>query len=164
MKLGPRELAATAVMAALSFVATYAIMIPIPATSGYFNIGDVFVIISGLVFGPAVGGLAGSIGPALSDMMGGYLFFAPFTFVIKGCEGLVAGYVGGRLTDADTKRITLAWALGGACVVIGYFVVEAVFFGVSTAAVEVPVNTLQVIVAGVVGVPVSKALRTRMKL
>jgi uncharacterized membrane protein len=164
LKLGSRELAATAVMAALSFVATYAIMIPIPATSGYFNIGDVFVIIAGLVFGPIVGGLAGSIGPALSDMMGGYMFFAPFTFIIKGCEGLVAGYVGGRLATADMKRITLAWALGGACVIAGYFIVEVVFFGFSTAIVEVPVNTLQVIVAGVVGIPVSKALRTRMKL
>jgi uncharacterized membrane protein len=151
-------------MAALAFVATYAIMIPIPATSGYFNIGDVFVIIAGLVFGPIVGGLAGSIGPALSDMMGGYMFFAPFTFIIKGCEGLVAGYVGGRLANADNKRIILAWALGGACVIAGYFIVEVFFFGFSTAIVEVPVNTLQVVVAGVVGVPVSKALRTRMKL
>jgi uncharacterized membrane protein len=72
LKLGSRELAAIAVMAALCFVATYLIMIPIPATSGYFNIGDVFVIISGLVFGPLVGGIAGGLGPALSDLIGGY--------------------------------------------------------------------------------------------
>jgi hypothetical protein len=58
----------------------------------------------------------------------------------------------------------LAWALGGACVVIGYFTVESVFLGVPAAVVEVPVNLLQVIVAGVVGVPISQALKTRIKL
>jgi uncharacterized membrane protein len=164
MKLGSRELAAIAVMAALCFVATYSIMIPIPATSGYFNIGDVFVIISGLVFGPIVGGIAGGLGPALSDLIGGYYFFVPFTLIIKGCEGLVAGYVGGRLATAKLNRVVLAWALGGACVVVGYFVVETIFFGVPAAVVEVPVNLLQVIVAGVIGVPISQALKTRIKL
>jgi uncharacterized membrane protein len=164
VSFGAREAAATGVMAALCFVATYSIMIPIPATSGYFNVGDVFVIISGLVFGPLVGGLAGGIGSALSDLVGGYSFFVPFTLIIKGCEGLVAGYVGGRLATAKLNRIILAWALGGLCVVMGYFVVETVFFGMSAALVEVPVNLLQVVVAGVVGVPVSKALKTRIKL
>ena len=164
MKLGSRELAAIAVMAALCFVATYSIMIPIPATSGYFNIGDIFVIISGLVFGPIVGGVAGGLGSAISDLMGGYYFFVPFTLIIKGCEGLIAGYVGGRLATAKLNRVILAWALGGSAVVIGYFAVESIFFGVSAAVVEVPVNLLQVIVAGVVGVPVSQALKIRIKL
>lgn len=164
MKLGSRELAAIAVMAALCFVATYSIMIPIPATSGYFNIGDVFVIIAGLVFGPIVGGIAGGLGPALSDLIGGYYFFVPFTLIIKGCEGLVAGFVGGRLATAKLNRIILAWALGGVCVVVGYFAVETIFFGMSAALVEVPVNLLQIIVAGVVGIPISQALKTRIKL
>jgi uncharacterized membrane protein len=100
----------------------------------------------------------------LSDLIGGYYFFVPFTLIIKGCEGLVAGYVGGRLATAKLNRVVLAWALGGACVVVGYFVVETIFFGVSAAVVEVPVNLLQVIVAGVIGVPVSQALKTRIKL
>ncbi len=164
MKLGTRELAAAAVMAALCFVGTYLIMIPIPATSGYFNIGDVFVIISGMVFGPAVGGLAGGIGPALSDLAGGYVSFAPFTFVIKACEGIVAGYVVGQLATAKITRVVIAWALAGACVVGGYFIVETFMFGMPPALAEVPLNLLQVVVAGVVGIPVSKALKTRMKL
>ncbi len=165
MKLGSRELAAIAVMAALCFVGTYLIMIPIPATSGYFNIGDVFVIISGLLFGPLVGGLAGGIGSAISDMMSPYFYYAPFTLIIKGCEGLVAGYIGGRLATSKLNRVILGWALGGVCVVIGYFLVEIVFFGgVSAALVEVPINLLQVVVAGIIGVPVSQALKTRIKL
>lgn len=164
VKLGARELAATSLMAALCFVATYAVMIPVPATSGYFNIGDVFVIISGLVFGPIVGGLSGGIGSALSDAIGGYFFYAPFTLIIKGCEGLVAGYVGGRLAKSSYRRVVLAWALGGAIVVVGYFTVETVFFGMPAASVEVPVNLLQVVVAGVVGIPISQALKTRIRL
>jgi uncharacterized membrane protein len=95
-------------MAVLCFVATYSIMIPIPATSGYFNIGNVFIIISGLVFGSIV---AGGFGPAISDLIGGYYFSVPFTLIIKGCEGFVAGYVGGRLATAKLNRVILAWAL-----------------------------------------------------
>ena len=48
--------------------------------------------------------------------------------------------------------------------VAGYFTVETIFFGMPSASVEVPVNLLQVLVAGVVVVPISQALKTRIKL
>ena len=62
-----------AVFAALVFVVTSQIPpIPIPATSGYFNIGETTIYIAALVFGPLVGALAGGIGSALSDIYLGY--------------------------------------------------------------------------------------------
>ncbi len=79
-----------------------------PSHLGYFNIGNVFIIISGLVFGSIV---AGGFGPAISDRIGGYYFSVPFTLIIKGCERFVAGYVGGRLATAKLNRVILAWTL-----------------------------------------------------
>ena len=60
----------TAVFTALVFLSTYLFQIPIPATQGYFNLGDIMIFISALTFGPTVGGFAGGIGSSLSDALG----------------------------------------------------------------------------------------------
>ena len=54
----------------LSFLGTTAIRIPIPASGGYFNLGDTFVMAAALLYGPLVGGAVGLIGPALADAIG----------------------------------------------------------------------------------------------
>src|SRR5207253_5936047 len=61
----------TAVFTALVFLSTYLFQIPIPATQGYFNLGDIMIFITALTFGSRVGGFAGGIGSALSDALGG---------------------------------------------------------------------------------------------
>jgi len=91
-------------MSALTFVATFLIVIPLPWTGGYFNLGDVAVILSGLLFGPTVGGIAGAIGPAMADFVAGYSVFVPATLVAKGLEGVVAGILVRRLSDASQSR------------------------------------------------------------
>jgi uncharacterized membrane protein len=70
------QLALAAVMAALVFVATMVIRITIPATGGYFNVGDSMIYVAALLFGPFVGGLAGGIGASLVDVLG-YPIFVP---------------------------------------------------------------------------------------
>ncbi|MDO8124404.1 MAG: ECF transporter S component, partial [Candidatus Hermodarchaeota archaeon] len=45
----------TALMAALVAVLTMAFQIYVPATTGYFNLGEVGVFISAILFGPIVG-------------------------------------------------------------------------------------------------------------
>ena len=55
------SIAIIGVFAALSCVLTMIISIPIPATQGYINIGDAAVMITGLLFGPLIGGIAGGV-------------------------------------------------------------------------------------------------------
>lgn len=86
----------TAVMAALVFIATYTIRIPIPATSGYINLGDGMVFLSGILLGPMYGAFAAGLGSALSDMIGGYAFWVLPTLLIKG----LMAYVVGTLTSS----------------------------------------------------------------
>ena len=80
------------VLIALSAIATMVIRIPIPATTGYFNIGDVFVVLAGLWLGPLGGMLVGGIGPTIADAIG-FPIFIPATMVTKGLEGLVVGMI-----------------------------------------------------------------------
>ena len=73
-----------AAFATLAFVGTTVIRIPIPATGGYFNLGDTFVMIAALLYGPLIGALVGLIGPALADAIGNsFGGFAEFKETLK---------------------------------------------------------------------------------
>jgi uncharacterized membrane protein len=86
------RLAIAAVFAAVVCVVTLVLIVNIPATKGYFNIGETVIYIAALVFGPFVGAFAGGVGAAISDLIAGPIF-APGTLVIKGCEGAIVGFL-----------------------------------------------------------------------
>jgi uncharacterized membrane protein len=153
-----------AVFAALVFVVTSQIPpIPIPATSGYFNIGETTIYIAALVFGPLVGVLAGGIGSALSDIYLGYALFAPGTLFIKGGEGLIVGFLNMKLRKYIsnlTLCASVAVIFGGLEMVAGYFVYETFVIGypVAVALAEVPFNLVQVLIGLIVAIPVMHAV------
>jgi len=158
----PTVLAAQAgIMAALVAVATYAVQVPIPATKGYLNFGDIMIFVAALMFGPVIGGFAGGVGSAISDVAGGYAStYAPFTLIIKGVEGIIAGLISTRVGG---RRDVVAVVVAGVEMVSGYFLAE--FFPLSlgwAAAVEVPFNILQIAVGGAVGIPLAFILRKRL--
>lgn len=89
----------TALMTALIAVLTSAFQIAVPATQGYFNFGEVGVYITALLFGPIIGAVAGGTGSMLGDLATGYVIYAPGTFVIKGLEGFIVGYLSFAFRD-----------------------------------------------------------------
>lgn len=156
------RMALSVVLAAAVAVSTMLIRVPIPATAGYLNFGDIMIFVSGLLFGGLVGGFAGGVGSAIADIIG-FPAFAPYTLVIKGVEGFLAGWI------RDGKSLTrdlAGWAAGATAMVLGYFVAEAYVMGlgVSAALVEVPANLLQVGSGAIVGIPVARASRKRIPL
>ena len=70
-----KKIVMTALFAALSCVATMSIHIPTPGTGGYIHPGDAVVILSGVILGPVYGLLAGGIGSAMADLIGGYFIY-----------------------------------------------------------------------------------------
>ena len=164
LRFGTRELAASAVMGALVCVTTLLIQIPIPATKGFFNVGDALVMVSALTFGPIVGFFAGGFGSSLADLMGGWYVWVPFTLVIKGIEGFLAGAVTVLDEKQGTKKLILAWFIGGLEMVAGYFFVQYYMYGFSVALVEAPFNIVQMAIGGIVGIPLSVVLKQRIKL
>jgi len=155
------KLALAAALAATTTVATMLVQIPIPPTRGYLNFGDIMVFTSALLFGRFVGGLAGGIGSATADIITGYAYFAPYTLVIKGLEGFVAGAI---RDGKSTSRDILGWLIGAIVMVSGYFLAEAYMmgFGAPAALVEAPSNTIQVVSGAVVAIPLAKGLRNRI--
>jgi len=87
-----RKISIGAIFAALTFVVTYLTgFIRTPLPGGYLNVGDAVIFLAGILYGPLIGFIAGSIGSSLADLLYGSLNFAPGTFIIKGIEGLLVG-------------------------------------------------------------------------
>ncbi|MFT4889328.1 MAG: putative membrane protein [Halobacteriales archaeon] len=156
-QLDARNVALSAVFGAAVAVATYAI--PISIGAGYFNLGEVLIYTAAFLFGPVVGGLAGGIGAAAADVYLGYMMWAPITFVVKGLEGAVVGY----LAEDKLSRKVLAVAVGAPIMIVGYFVAAAYLIGVPYAVgSELPADVMQAVVGLVVALPLSKAVESRV--
>ncbi|MFO7917612.1 MAG: ECF transporter S component [Anaerolineae bacterium] len=156
-KVTPLVIAVTAIMIAVVTVFTMVARVPIPATQGYFNLSDVAIYFSAFSFGPWVGFIAGGVGAALADLLGGYPQWAILTFLAHGLEGLVAGALArGR----NFLGLVVAWAVGTIVMMGLYFLGEGlVLTGWGPALTELPVNLLQNVVGGVVGIPLFYAVR-----
>ena len=89
--LNTKEIAKCGLMAALTFIFTYTFKIPSP--NGYTHLGDCFVLLGVLVLGRKKGALAGGIGAALSDLLGGYMVWVLPTFFIKAIMAYVMGTI-----------------------------------------------------------------------
>ena len=123
------------------------------------------VMAAALTFGPIVGFFAGGIGSSLADLIGGWYVWVPFTLVIKGLEGFLAGSIM-VLDDEDkgVKKKIVAWIVAGSEMVIGYFLVQYYMYGLGAALTEMPFNILQMVVGGIVGIPLSIAIAQRFEL
>jgi uncharacterized membrane protein len=157
------KLAVAGVFAAVVYVATAIFMIPIPATNGYFNLGETVIYIAALLFGSLVGAFAGGIGAALADTLSPYSFFAPGTLVIKGCEGAIVGFLSRKLSEHKLQpnlSAIVSVVIGGAEMVAGYFLYETLVLGYTApvAAAEIPFNAVQMTVGLVVAVPVVRVV------
>ena len=143
-----------ALFAALACVATMSIRIPTPGTSGYIHPGDAIVILSGVILGPVYGLLAGGIGSAMADLLGGYFIYVPITFVIKGLIALVAGIIYQKMNTSSKNR-NIAVILGGVADIVlvagGYFFCESFLYGIAGAAASIPANIIQGIGGLVIG-------------
>jgi uncharacterized membrane protein len=156
-----------ATLTGLAAFGTVLIRVPVPATTGYFNIGDVFVVWAGLWLGPLGGLIVGAAGPAIADAIG-FPQFILATAVTKGLEGLVVGLIARGSKSIAMKFV--AAGIGSSIIVIGYFVFEGFiypklgshipFFAVTdlgAATVEIIPNLVQAIIGATVGVSLWRA-------
>lgn len=150
----PVKLAVAAVFAALVCVATLALVISIPATSGYFNLGETVIYAAALLFGPLAGAVAGGVGAAIADILVAAQF-APGTLIIKGFEGAIVGFLNKKIqkrTRSFSLSASASVAIGGLEMVAGYFIYEQLVlsYPLAAALVEVPFNIVQMLVGLIV--------------
>ncbi len=142
-----RQLTTAGVLAAAIVLLTTLVSIPMPGGFGYINLGDVGVLLAGMLLGGGWGALCAGAASALSDVLLGYTVYAPATFVIKGLVALVAG-----LLFARTQKKIRFVALYPAALIVpaGYFFYELLLYGAASAIPNILFNTLQCMVGAVV--------------
>lgn len=139
------DMAKISVIGALVTIATMLFQIPSPATKGYINLGDTFIFVGSILLGGKSGFLLGGIGSALADILSGYAHWAPFTLVIKGLEGYIAGFAQPfyNRERANYSFIIIIFMISAFIMVAGYFVTEIIMYGIAAAFAELGGNLFQ---------------------
>lgn len=111
-----------AISTALVCAATMLFSVYVPATRGFFNIGESMVFLSAILFGPLVGALSGGLGSMLADLLLGYPHYAPATLVIKAFEGFIVGLLSNRnprFSRLGWKTLILGLVVGALLAIVG---------------------------------------------
>ena len=152
MRSKTQKITSSAILAALIFIATRFISIPLPAV-GYVNMGDGLVILAGWMLSPGYGFLAAGVGSALSDVLSPFIIYAPVTFFIKGFMTLIVHIV---FKAFKQKKRIIVGIIGGMTAEIvmisGYLLFESLLYGFKAAIVNIAFNAVQGAIGIVIGV------------
>lgn len=158
-----QNMVVTALMIALTYVATWLINIRLPfmGSGGLIHLGNVPLFIAAILFGKKTGALAGGIGMGLFDLLSGWTAWAPFTFVIVGLMGYEVGWFAEhRLIKNTAINDAVSMILALAIKIVGYYFAEVILYGNWIAPIgSVPGNICQVGVAAVMVMAMLPVLR-----
>ena len=118
------KLVFTGLLAALSYVVFTFLQIKITLPGGdatSIHLGNAVCVLGALLLGGLYGGLGGAIGMTIGDLFDPiYIVYAPKTFVLKLCIGLITGLIAHKLghitTEKDHAKVlkwTILAAVGG---------------------------------------------------
>lgn len=173
----------TGLMAALSYVVFTFLQIKLPLPGGdatSIHLGNAVCVLGALLLGGAYGGLGGAVGMTIGDLLDPiYVVYAPKTFLLKLCIGLITGLIAHRFgkisTETDSKKVlkwTTAAAAGGLLFnvifdpLIGYFY-KLLILGKPAAEIALAWNVLSssinAVTSTIAAVAVYMALRPALK-
>ena len=173
----------TGLMAALSYVVFTFLQIKITLPGGdatSIHLGNAVCVLGALLLGGLYGGAGGALGMTIGDLFDPvYVVYAPKTFILKLCIGLITGLIAHKLgkisTSNDTKHVlkwTILAAIGGLLFnvifdpLVGYFY-KLIILGKPAAeltlAWNVAATSINAITSTIVSVAVYMALRPAMR-
>ena len=173
-KITIREITLVGLMAAMVYVTSAFLQIPIPTAIGNtrLHMGNVMCQLSGLLLGPVLGGLAAGIGSAFFDLTNpAYITYAPLTFVFKFLMAWVTGilYKKWKTNGKPVLFSSIAASCGAVTYVIlylsksfieSYFLLQMPFEAVMLAVTQKGTASIaNGIIAVIVAVPLSMAIR-----
>lgn len=177
------KIALTGLMAALSYVVFTFLQIKIPLPGGdatSIHLGNAVCVLGALILGGVYGGLGGAIGMTIGDLFDPvYVVYAPKTFLLKFCIGLITGLVAhkiGKITQENDHKKVLKWVILAAVSgllfnvifdpLVGYFY-KLLILGKKAAEITLAWNvastSINAVVSAIVSVAIYMALRPALK-
>lgn len=173
----------TGLMAALSYVVFTFLQIKITLPGGdatSIHLGNAVCVLGALLLGGLYGGLGGALGMTIGDLFDPvYIVYAPKTFILKLCIGLITGLVAHKIghisTEADNKKV-LKWVITAAVSgllfnvifdpLVGYFY-KLLILGKPAAeltlAWNITATSINAVTSTIVSVIIYMALRPALK-
>ena len=177
------KVALTGLMAALSYVVFTFLQIKITLPGGdatSIHLGNAVCVLGALLLGGLYGGIGGALGMTIGDLFDPvYIAYAPKTFILKLCIGLITGFVAHKLgkisTSTDSKHV-FKWSLLASIAgllfnvifdpLVGYFY-KLVIIGKPAAELSlvynIPVTSFNAVTSTIVAVVIYNALRPALK-
>lgn len=173
----------TGLLAALSYVVFTFLQIKITLPGGdatSIHLGNAVCVLGALLLGGTYGGLGGALGMTLGDLLDPvYIVYAPKTFILKLCIGLITGLIAhrmGKITKSTDNVHVFRWALlsaiGGLLFnvifdpLVGYFY-KLLVLGKPAADITLAWNiastSINAVTSTIVAVCVYMALRPALK-
>lgn len=177
------RLVMTGLMAALSYVIFTFLQIKITLPGGdatSIHLGNAVCVLGALLLGGVYGGIGGAIGMTIGDLFDPvYVTYAPKTFLLKFCIGLITGLIAHKIgkisTEKDNHKVLLFSVLaacGGLLFnvvfdpLIGYYY-KLLILGKPAAELTLAWNiastSINAITSAIVSVIVYMALRPALK-
>lgn len=168
MKITTKQIVYVGIFSALVLIGTYInIVLPFAPQGGLIHFGTTVSVIAIIVGGKKIGTLSGTIGMTLFDVIGGWLIWAPATFIAR----LGLGYIMGSICELKkAKDNKLAYTivgliLGGVWMILTYYVYEVIIYQNPIAALgSILANILQLVLAAGVGIPLGLAIQKYVKI
>ena len=124
------KIALTGLFAALSYVVFTFLQFKIYLPGGdatSIHLGNAVCVLGALLLGGFYGGLGGAIGMTIGDLFDPkYVFYAPKTFVLKLCIGLITGLVAHKIahiSESTDKKYIFKWSLISSIAGLGFNVI-----------------------------------------
>lgn len=143
----------SAMFAALVFVATFLVKVPLPV--GYVHIGDGIVFLASALLPLPYAMVASAVGVGLADLCAGYAIYIPITVIIR----ILTVLFFSRNKPMLSWHNIIALAASIVLCAVGYWAFEAIFVYESgiAALAGLPFNIAQSALGAIIYIVVSKA-------
>lgn len=141
----------TAIFTAIILLSTTLIQFSTGLGEGYIHFGDCFIYLSACILPFPYCLIAGALGGALADLLGGFAIWSIPTAIIKLLIALPFALICKKEKSEKilNKRTTLMPIISGIITIFGYFVAECILYSVASATLSLMGNTIQAVASGI---------------
>ena len=154
------KLTYTAIFTAIILLSTLLVKFSTGMGEGYIHLGDCFIYLSACILPFPYCLIAGALGGAFADILGGFAVWSIPTAIIKTLNALPFMLVcrKGRTNKILSGKTVLMTVVSGIFTILGYFIAECILYSVASATLSLVGNTIQAVASGILFLIFASAL------
>lgn len=154
------KLTYTAIFSAIILLSTTLIKFSTGMGEGYIHFGDCFIYLTACVLPFPYCLIAGAVGGALADILGGYAVWAIPTAIIKTLIAVPFMLMcrNHKVQKILNIKMALMTIVSGLISMLGYFITECILYSVASATLSIIGNTIQAVASGILFIIIATTL------